>query len=258
MHGPQQVGVHGRRRSGGGTQHGTVGVCQGVVADDQVQIVTGRQLAVGVQARGDQLQGAFDVAGPALAYLQHCLFMAGAEAHDAAVFQFRNAHQEAGAVGVDETGAIEADAVGVGQQVVGALAEDFLRAVDVGRAEPADLEHDGAGGLALELSVCIKHWAQRRLPRLQGVVQHHAGCADVVVAELIVRGAGAVGGDDVQGGYALLLAEHRLAVGAGQRRDALAQAGQAVGQQRGGNRPAQVVEGEARGSLSHVFYLFCR
>ncbi len=124
------------------------------------------------------------------------------------------AHHETGACGVDETAAVEGDAIGVGQDVVGRAAEDFLRPFDQRGVAADHLVENGRGRLALELRVGRQGTGQFRLPGLGGIVQNHPGAIHVVVEELVMRQSVGVWRDNIDDRDAMPIVDDRCAAGA--------------------------------------------
>ncbi|MNJ33871.1 hypothetical protein D3C77_285610 [compost metagenome] len=110
--------------------HLLIGVADKIAAGGKVQFVAGIERALTVNARGDQVEGAVEVALAALENLQGASGVARVEVFEALVNDFGGADQESCAGGIDEVAAVEGDAVGVGQYVVSRSAEDFLGTLD--------------------------------------------------------------------------------------------------------------------------------
>ncbi|MNH15834.1 hypothetical protein D3C81_686940 [compost metagenome] len=242
LHGTEQASIDtaGRRRQV--LDDLTVGHVDAVASDHQAQLVPGFERAAAFDARGDQLEGSGAVALASVEYLQRAIGGAGIEVFDALVFKFGRADQKACAGGVDEAATVEGDAIGVGQDVIGRSAEDFLGAFDARGVAADHFTEDGRGGLALELRVGGQGAGQLRLPGLQGVVQHQPGLVDVVVEELVVRQAAGIRGDDVDHRHAVLIGDQWRTGNAGCRLQAVIGQADAWGHQAQGDHPAQAIE----------------
>ena len=152
-------------------------------------------VAAAVYLRCDQIQHAAGVQGAVEA--QGIAVAQGAVALQQAVFHQRVADHQRGAAGVDEPAALAADAVRVGQHVVGRHAEDLLLAVQQRRVAADHFIKDHTGFASAQIRVGTQLPGQLRQPRLAGVVQHRAGLVDVEVLVLVMRQSAAVRRDDV-------------------------------------------------------------
>ncbi|MCY1179239.1 hypothetical protein D9M73_196290 [compost metagenome] len=157
-----------------------------VATDGDVERFAGHEQAFAVHAWCDQFECATGIALAMLQYLQGATGRERIEVPELLLLELRGAHHEACAGGVDETAAIEGDAIGVGQYVVGRAPEDFLRPLDQRGVAADHFVKNGRGGLALKLRVGRQGTGQLRLPGCGGVVQHQARGGNVVVDELVV------------------------------------------------------------------------
>ncbi len=148
-----------------------------------------------VDLRCDQIQHAAGVQCAAEA--QGIAVAQGAVALQQAVLHQRVADHQRGAAGVDEPAALAADAVRVGQHVVGRHAEDLLLAVQQRRVTADHFVEDHVGFTSAQIGVGAQLARQLRQSRLAGVVQHRAGLVDVEVLILVVRQPVTVRRDDV-------------------------------------------------------------
>ena len=213
-HGAEQIGVDARRRAGQVLEHLPVVVAEAVAANGDVEVVPGHERACAVQLRRDQFERAFGIALAAVKYLQGTAGVQRIEVFELLVLKFWRAHQKAGTGRVDEAAAIEGNAIGVGQDVVGRAPEDLLRAFDQRGVAADHFVEDGRRCLALELRVGGERTGQLRLAGVQGVVQHHPGAGDVVVEKLVVRQATGVGRDDIDHRDAVVMVDDWYATGA--------------------------------------------
>ena len=117
--------------------------------------------------------------------------------------------------GVDEAAAAAGDAVGVGDDDLGRLPRHFGVAAQLAGAAAVDFVEDDIGSAALQVRVAKDDAAQlRRLSAFGGVVEDYAVGADVVVLELVVGQAAAIGRGDVHHRYAIARRAHGGAGGA--------------------------------------------
>ena len=243
LHRAEQAGVDALIFGVARRVHGfdlTAGVIDLIASDREVQLIAGIDAALAVDTRGDQVDRTLGVTQAATLNLQLTAGVAGVQGLQFAVVQLRTTDQQTRVRRVDETAAVHRNAVGVGQHIIGRTAEDFLGAVDGRRVAADHLVEDHARRLALQLRVGCQLPGELRLPGLQGVVQHQALTVDVVVEELVVRQARAVGRDDIDDGHAALGLQLRGAAGAGSDHHTAGDgAGQVHGEEQAGDRPAQ-------------------
>ncbi|OES60669.1 hypothetical protein A7R81_12995 [Pseudomonas aeruginosa] len=219
-------------------------VVDAVATDGQVELGRRLDLALAVDSRRQQGDAAIPVAQALALDLQGADGVVGVQRLQLAVGQFRTADQQAGMGRVDEAAAVHRDAVGVGQDVVGGLAEDFLRAVDRRGVAADHLVEDGAGGVAAQLRVGRQLSGELRGAGLQRIVEDQALAVDVVVEELVVRQAGGVRRDDVDDGHAALVEQlRRAARPAGRLQPAGESLGQVGRQQQAGDQAAEFSPG---------------
>ncbi|MND96902.1 hypothetical protein D3C81_1254430 [compost metagenome] len=102
--------------------------------------------------------------------------------------------------------------------------------------------------MTLELRIGCQHTCQHRLPTFQCIIENGTLFGDVVVHELVVGKAIAIGRYDVDNGYALVLADQGGAPRAGGRLQALGNSWKARGQEQAGDDPAQPVRPVSRSS----------
>lgn len=166
--------------------HLAVAAVDTVATDGDVERFAGHEQAFAVYARCDQFERATGIVLTTLQYLQGAAGSERIEVPELLLLELWGAHHEARAGGVDETAAVEGDAIGVGQDVIGRAAEDFLWPLDQRGVAADHFVKNGRGGLALKLRVGRQGTGQLRLPGCGGVVQHQAWGANVVVDELVM------------------------------------------------------------------------
>ncbi|MNJ31712.1 hypothetical protein D3C77_263570 [compost metagenome] len=130
LHGAEQAGVD---TASGGCEvinHLSIGVADKIASNGQVQVVPGGEWALAVDAWGNQLEGAVEVALATRENLQGAGGIAAVEVFDALFIKLGAADQKTRAGGVDEAATVEGNAVGVSQYVIGRSAEDFLASLD--------------------------------------------------------------------------------------------------------------------------------
>ena len=119
----------------------------------------------------------------------------------------------------DEAAAVAGDAVRIGEDVIRPRAMHLRRPLQQGRIGAGHLVEDqpcfGARG---QIGVCHHHAAELRLADGARIVQDQALCADVEVAELVVRQAGAVRRGDIHQRHAVARRGHLRQVACGCRR----------------------------------------
>ena len=121
-----------------------------------------------------------------------------------ACVEYRFAGGQGDVGGVDEAAAAASNAIGVGDDDLGRLARHFGVAAQLAGTAAVDFVEDDVGGAALQVRVAEDDAAQlRRLGTVGGVVEYHAVGADVVVLELVVGQATAIGGGDVYHRHAI-------------------------------------------------------
>ncbi|CRM11854.1 hypothetical protein [Pseudomonas sp. 35 E 8] len=127
---------------------------------------------------------------------------------------------------VDKPAAVAADTVGVGHDDLGRLARHFGVATQLAGAATVDFVEDDVRRATLEVGVADDDPAQLgALHRARGIVENHAIGADVIVLELVMGQAAAIGCGDVHHRHAIpclanrsARAADRNAVGLGQQR----------------------------------------
>ncbi len=167
----------------------------------------------------------------------------------AAGVEHRFAGGEGHVGGVDKAATAARDAVRVGDDDLGRLARHFGVAAQLAGAAAVDFVEDDAGRAALEVGVAddvatqlgVRHGAV-------GVVEDHAVGADVVVLELVMGQATAIGGGDVHHRYAIA----GLADGGARRTDhnASGLSQQRLPEQRVGQDQHQTALGQAEERVS--------
>ncbi|MEO9383607.1 hypothetical protein ABI908_05680 [Chromobacterium phragmitis] len=207
LHRAQEIAVqlaHAFRRFGGGC-HLAAGVVDGIEAGADADGVGRGDAAADIQPRRDQIQH-IDAgrAGPGEA--EGVAVIGRLQRGDGAVLQIGGADQQRSPRDIDEAAAVARDAVGVGQHVVGGLAEYLLPAQQQGRIAADHLVQDHAGLIAAQQRVAGKLAGELGVAALQRVVEYRAGLADVEVLILVVRHAGRSGRDDI---------DHLRAIGGG-------------------------------------------
>ena len=229
-----------------------------IAANGDVEVVLGAELARAVNLRCDQVQRTAVVALAAAQHLQRAARLQGIEQLQLLVLDLCSTDREAGPGGVDEAAAVEGDAVGVGEDVVGRATEDFLRAFDQRGVAADHLIEDGRSGLTVKLRVGRQGAGQLRLARLQRVVEHQPGLADVIVDELVVRQATGIWRDDFDHRHAMGRVDHGRSTGAAAGLQCGLGKGCARAEQADKHRPAQCVWLD-QGELRKVFhYCFSR
>ncbi len=168
-------------------------------------MITGDQTAVAVDTRCNQAERAVEVFQALFLHRQLAVGNAGVQGVQLAVVELGTTYHQVGVGGVDEAGAIDGDAVRIGQHVIGCPAKNFLGAVQ-GRSVAADyFVEDDAGRMAPQLRVGRQMPGKLGLAVLQGVVQYHALAVDVVVEKLVMGQTAGVGRDDIEDGHAGLI-----------------------------------------------------
>ncbi len=185
--------------AGGGVQCLGVDV---VAPGDDAQVFR-LDLGVDLGAAGDDFE-AVDVVGVERRALDGHLPLIDLITAELAVFDHRLASGQGGFRGVDEAAAIAADAIGVGDDHMGRLPRHFGVTAQLAGAATVDFVEDGLRGDALEVRVADDDPAQLgALRAVGGVVEDQPLLADVVVVELVVRQAAAIGRGDIDDGHAV-------------------------------------------------------
>ncbi len=264
-----RAGVHAAQRAGVDRQFGlgaaVVGARCGfqalgvhiVAPGDYVQFAC-VDLRVDLGRAGDDVE-AVDVAGvQAFAVDGHRAAVDLVALQLAVRVEHRFAGGEGDARRVDKAAAAAGDAVRVGDDDFGRLPRHFGVAAQLAGVAAGDFVEDDAGRAALEVGVADDVAAQLGVGhRAAGVVEDHAVGADVVLLELVMGQAGAVGRGDVHHGHAIArransgarradhnafgLGQQRLPeqrVGQDQRQPALGQAEERVTRLQSGGRLA--------------------
>ena len=240
--------------AGGGFQALRIDV---VAPGDHVEFA-GVDLCVDLGRAGDDVE-TFDVAGvQAFAVDGHGAAIHFIALQLAACVEYRFAGGEGDVGGVDKAATAARHAVRVGDDDLGRLPRHFGIAAQLAGAAAVDFVEDDVRRAALEVGVADNDPAQLGVDHgAVAVVEDHAVGADVVVLELVMGQARAIGGSDVyhrhaiarraHGGArrtdhnALGLGQQRLpeqCVGKDQRQPALGQAEERVPALQGGRRLA--------------------
>nr|WP_230123798.1 hypothetical protein [Pseudomonas sp. Bi70] len=173
-------------------------------------------IGVDLGAAGDQVE-LVDVAGIEAGAFDGDVAAVDVEALEATVLNLRCTGAQGRARGVDEPAAIAGDAMGVGDDDMGALPGHFRVALELAAVATGHLVEDDARGTAFEIRVAIDVAAQlARHESLGAIVEDQPLLADVVVGELVVRQAAAIGRGDIHHRHAIAgLADAGVATGSG-------------------------------------------
>ncbi len=173
-----------------------------VAPGDDVELL-GVQVGIELGTAGDQVE-LVDVAGVEAGAFDADVAAIDLEAIEFLPFDHRLAGGQGGPWGVDEAAAVAGDAMGVGDDHPGRLPGHFGIARQLAAIAAGDFVENDLGRLPLEVGVAHDVAAQLSvLGRAGTVIEDQAVAADVVFAELVVGQAGAVGGVDVDDGYAI-------------------------------------------------------
>ncbi|YCH28442.1 hypothetical protein M1D39_10825 [Pseudomonas sp. D2-5] len=197
---------------GGGLQGGHIDL---VATGDDVQPL-GVDLGVDLRAAGDQVE-LVDVAGIEASAFDGDVAAVDVEALQAAIVDHRRAGAQRRPRGVDKAAAVAGDAVGVGDDHVRCLPGHFRVALELAAVAAGHFVEDDAGGSPLQVGVANDDAALLgALQPLGGIVEDQPLLADVVVGELVVRQAAAIGRGDIDDGHAIAgLVEAGIAAGLG-------------------------------------------
>ncbi|OBZ28719.1 hypothetical protein BBH57_02060 [Pseudomonas protegens] len=185
----------------GGAGRGIQGLGVDVVGPGDHRQVPGLDLGVDLGAAGDDFE-LVDIARVEARALDGYAALVHLVTLDLAVLDHRLAGGQGGLGGVDEAAAVAGHAIGVGDNDMGRLPGHFGVALELAGAAAVDLVEDHIGRAAAQVGVAEDDPAELGLlGAAGGVVEDQPLLADVVVAELVVRQAAAIGRGNVDDGH---------------------------------------------------------